>query len=45
MKAGVVVMTIMVEIGNSLDIYKDIKVILQVQEMFQAERAVNMEVL
>lgn len=24
-KAGVVVMTIMVEIGNSLDFYKDIK--------------------
>ena len=38
-------MTLMVEIGNSLDFYKDIKVILQVQEMFQAERAVYMEVL
>lgn len=38
-------MMIMVEIGNSLDFYKDIKVILQVQEMFQAERAVYMEVL
>ena len=38
-------MMIMVEIWNSLDFYKDIKVILQVQEMFQAERAVYMEVL
>lgn len=38
-----VVVITMVEVRDSLDFYKDIKLILQIQEVFQTEKIVYIE--